>query len=166
MNDIATLEALRLQEEGLVFPHFNEEIAFAVGSALRARAAAQNAPVVIDICNASRRFYFSALPGSTPENDNWARRKANTVLYYHTASMLVGARMAMQGRSQWPEGVLDMKDYAAHGGAFPVRVKDSGVVAVIAVSGLPSREDHDMIVCVLRDFLKAKDIPLTPMLSP
>ena len=162
MTDAATLEILQAQEQGLVLPCFNEDVAFAIGSALRVRAAAQKAPVVIEIRNASRRFYFSALPGSTPENDNWARRKANTVLQCHAASLLVGVRLELEGRTQWPDAVLEMKDYSVHGGAFPVRVKDNGVVAVIAVSGLPSREDHDMIVSVLRAYLHADKVPVTP----
>jgi uncharacterized protein (UPF0303 family) len=162
MTNPSILDSLLTQEKNLVFPFFNEEVAFAIGSALRIRALAQKAPVVIEIRNASRRFYFSALPGSTPENDNWARRKANTVLQCDASSMLVGARLALEGRSQWPDAVLKMKDYSVHGGAFPVRVKDCGVVAVIAVSGLPSREDHDMIICALRDFLGAKHVPVTP----
>eukprot|EP01037_Dinobryon_pediforme_P014079 gene14079-14197_t len=134
MTDAAILETLLVQEQGLILPCFNEDIAFTIGSALRARAAAQKAPVVIEIRNASRRFYFSALHGSTPENDNWARRKANTVLQCHASSMLVGVRLALEGRAQWPDAVLEIKDYSVHGGAFPVRVKDSGVVAVIAIT--------------------------------
>lgn len=162
MAHFKLIETLQRQEQLLIFPHFNEETAHAIGTALYVRAKAQNAPVVIEIRSSTRRFYFAALPGSTPENDNWARRKANSVLQCHAASMLVGARLEAEGRSQWPDAVLELKDYSVHGGAFPVRVKDSGVVAVIAVSGLPSREDHDMIVCVLREYLSAQDVPETP----
>lgn len=162
MTDTAILDILRAQEQGLMFTSFDEDVAFMLGSALRARAVASQAPVVIDIRNASRRFYFSALPGSTPENDNWARRKANTVLQCHVSSLLMGKKLASEGRSQWPDAVLELKDYSVHGGAFPVRLRDGGVVAVIAVSGLPSREDHDLIVCVLREFLGAQHVPATP----
>ena len=71
-------------------------------------------------------------------------------------------QLYVDGRSQWPDAAMDMKDFAVHGGAFPVRVKGCGVVASIAVSGLPSREDHDMIICVLRDHLGLNDVPPTP----
>ena len=158
MTDSTILDILRAQEQGLMFTGFNEEIAFALGSALRARAAAAQVPVVIEIRNASRRFYFSALPGSTPENDNWARRKANTVLQCHVSSLLMGKKLAFEGRSQWPDAVLELKDYSVHGGAFPVRLKEGGVVAVIAVS----REDHELIVSVLKEFLGAEHVPVTP----
>jgi len=42
---------------------------------------------------------------------------------------------------------------AAHGGAFPVIVRDVGVVGAVTVSGLPQEEDHRLVVQVLRKFL-------------
>ena len=45
---------------------------------------------------------------------------------------------------------LDPAVYADHGGAVPIRVQGAGVVAVATVSGLPSREDHALVVQALR----------------
>ena len=39
------------------------------------------------------------------------------------------------------------------GGGFPVTVKDAGVIGVIAVSGLPEREDHGVVVDALCAYL-------------
>ena len=44
-------------------------------------------------------------------------------------------------------------EFAAHGGAFPVIVRDVGVVGTVTVSGLPQEEDHRLVVAVLRAFL-------------
>ena len=49
--------------------------------------------------------------------------------------------------------LLDEREYAAHGGAFPVIVRDVGVVGTVTVSGLPQEEDHRLVVAVLRAFL-------------
>ena len=155
------IEALAAQEEALALSGFDEEIAFEIGNRLRERAAALKAPVVIDIRSSARRFYFAALPGSAPDNDEWARRKSNTALRCQAASLLVGLRLEARGRSQWPDAALELKDYSVHGGAFPVRVRGVGVVATIAVSGLPAREDHDMIVSTLAAYL-GRGIPPTP----
>jgi uncharacterized protein (UPF0303 family) len=54
---------------------------------------------------------------------------------------------------------LDPDQYAAHGGAFPVIVKGVGVVGTVAVSGLPQAEDHDLLVGVLREFLRGEQEP-------
>jgi uncharacterized protein (UPF0303 family) len=48
---------------------------------------------------------------------------------------------------------LDPALYAAHGGAFPIRVAGAGVIGVVAVSGLPQREDHALVVTALTQFL-------------
>ena len=155
-------DALKRQERILTFPAFDEEIAHAVGSLLHKLATAAKAAVVIDIRTPNRRHYFAALPGSTPDNDEWARRKANVVLRCHESSYLVGKRLEAKSRPQWPDQALPYEDYATHGGAFPVRVASAGVVASIAVSGLPSREDHDMIVRALAEYLGVPDCPPTP----
>ncbi len=141
--------AIEQQELALVLPGFDETTAFEIGSALRAAALARNAPVAIDVRTASRRMYFTALPGSTPDNEDWARRKGNLVLRCHASSMRVGLMLQEQGRSTWPDAVLKTEEYAAHGGGFPVRVQGTGIVGCIAVSGLPSQEDHELIVSVL-----------------
>ena len=54
------------------------------------------------------------------------------------------------------------EDFALHGGGFPLRVPGVGVVAAIAISGLPSREDHDMIVTTLAAHLNVTDLARTP----
>lgn len=143
-----------------MLPAFDEAAAFEIGSALRAAALARHAPVAIDVRSASRRLYFTALPGSTPDNEDWARRKGNLALRCHASSMRVGLMLQQEGRTPWPDGVLKTEEYAAHGGGFPVRVKGTGVVGCIAVSGLPSREDHELIVAVLAGRLGVHGIGL------
>ena len=74
---LAAMNALKQQEEALTLTAFDESDAFAIGSALQARATAIGASIAIDIRSGSRRYFFSALPGSTPDNEDWARRKGN-----------------------------------------------------------------------------------------
>jgi len=44
-------------------------------------------------------------------------------------------------------------DFAPHGGSFPVHVDGAGIVGAITVSGLPQREDHNLVVEVLAGIL-------------
>ena len=44
--------------------------------------------------------------------------------------------------------------YAAHGGAFPLRVRGVGFVGSVVVSGLPQLDDHAFVVRVLGDHLR------------
>jgi len=48
---------------------------------------------------------------------------------------------------------LDPDRFAAHGGAFPLTIRGTGVVGTITVSGLPQVEDHAFVVAQLEAFL-------------
>lgn len=159
---MSPIDALQSQEDALILPAFDETIAYTLGTALRAAALARHAPVVIDIRSGTRQLYFTALPGSHPDNADWARRKANLALRCHAASLRVKLQLEAEQRSAWPDAALNTADYAAHGGGFPVRVQGSGVVAAIGVSGLPSRDDHAIIVATLAAHLGLSNITDTP----
>jgi uncharacterized protein (UPF0303 family) len=49
---------------------------------------------------------------------------------------------------------LELKDFAPHGGCFPILLAGTGCVGTIAVSGPPQREDHALWVEVLQEYLK------------
>lgn len=144
--DIADLEA---EAATLILPRFDEGAAFDLGAALVAIARAEALPVVISIRTADRVLFHAALPGATPLNDRWARRKGNTALLFQAASMLVGLRNKAKGETLDRHG-LDPAEYADHGGAVPIRVAGTGVVAVATASGLPSAEDHALVVRAIR----------------
>src|SRR5690606_5849189 len=101
-----------------------------------------------------RTLFHAAMPGATPDNDQWIRRKSNVVLRFHQSSLLYGQSLAEKGRVIGPDWGLDLMDYAGHGGSSPIRVKKAGVVGAITVSGLPQLDDHRTIVEALDQFLK------------
>jgi len=100
MPSVPLIEALLQQEQVLVLPAFDENVAFEIGSAVRAETISRRAPVVIDIRSASRRLYFTALPGSSADNEDWARRKANVVLRCHASSLRIGLQLEAKNRPQ------------------------------------------------------------------
>lgn len=150
------IDILAAQEEKLVFDSFDEVAALSLGHRLVGIARAASAPVVINIRTPNRTLFHAALPGSSPDNDEWARRKSNVTLRLHRASMWVGENNRLKGRSLGPELGLDLLDYADHGGSFPIRVKGTGVVAAVTVSGLPSADDHAMIIEAIEAYLAAR----------
>lgn len=138
---------LETEYAGLSLARFTEAEALALGLILLDLA--QGKPVVIDIRNANRTFFHAALPGSTPLNDLWALRKSNTALLFQLPSMLVGEKNRAKGDTLALHGIT-VADYADHGGAVPIQVAGVGVVAVASISGLPSIEDHRLVVAGLR----------------
>ena len=150
---MSLIDTIEKQEARLVFKAFDELSALDLGQRLVTLALSQSAPVVIDIRTPDRTLFHAALPGASPDNDHWARRKSNVTLRFHKASLRVGENNRLRERGVTPDLGLDPLDYADHGGSFPVRVTGTGVVAAITVSGLKSQEDHDMIIAVLEDLL-------------
>jgi uncharacterized protein (UPF0303 family) len=145
-DDIA---ALVKQEATLTLPGFSPEIAWQIGTTLRDLAIARNYGLVIDV----RRFgaphqqlFYCALAGTTPDNQRWVARKIATVARFHKSSYHVGRLLEQSGLSFGARYNLPEEDYAAHGGCFPILVEGTGVVGAVTVSGLPQREDHNLVV--------------------
>lgn len=134
------------QEQVLIFPRFDASDAWDLGVRLREMAIARDAKLAIEVRLAGQTVFFCLMPGATPGNADWARRKRNAVERIHEASYRIGRGLEAKGQTlQDPHG-LPMADYASHGGSFPIRVDGVGVVGSVTISGLPQREDHAMVV--------------------
>ncbi|WP_328474013.1 heme-degrading domain-containing protein [Actinoplanes sp. NBC_00393] len=140
---IATIEE---QERRLVFPRFDETDAWALGSLLVKLATERRLPVAVDIRRGEQQLFHAGLPGSSADNDAWIERKVRVVYRYAGSSYLVGRRLAAKGQSLNAEMGVDPARYAAHGGAFPIRVTGAGIIGVVTVSGLPQADDHALVV--------------------
>ncbi|QPC85538.1 heme-degrading domain-containing protein [Mesorhizobium sp. NBSH29] len=141
------------QEKVLVFDSFDEARAFSIGSLLRERGLAESLPIIIDIRFWDRPLFYAALPGSTGSNFDWARRKRNVVEMFHKSTYRMGLELSRDDKTFPPGHGLDPSEFILAGGGFPITVKGVGVVGVIAVSGLPQRQDHELIVSALCEHL-------------
>ena len=145
-DDIA---ALQKQEATLILTEFTPETAWQIGTTLRDMALERRTPLVVDV----RRFgsphqqlFYSALAGTTPDNQRWVARKINVVARFHKSSYHVGRLLELSGLTFGARYNLPEEDYAAHGGCFPLNVVNAGIVGCVTVSGLPQREDHNLVV--------------------
>jgi uncharacterized protein (UPF0303 family) len=157
------IERLKLQEERLTFKTFNEEEAWTLGSAMRAMALERKLPLVMDIRVGLRPLFYAALPGTTPENPDWVRRKINTVYRFEASSYRVVLQYKKKGEAFDAARGLDLMHYAAAGGGFPIRLAGN-VVGVVTVSGVPQREDHNFVAegLALHLGVPYKEIALPP----
>jgi uncharacterized protein (UPF0303 family) len=158
------IEKIAAQEAALVFAAFDEATAFAVGSAIRERGLQDKAPIIVDIRTFDRPLFYAALPGSTADNAEWARRKRNVVQRFLKSTYRMVLEQQRPDRTFKPGSGIDSADYVLAGGGFPVTVRGAGVIGVMAVSGLPERDDHGIIVAVLCEHLglDAKAMALEP----
>jgi len=152
------LNSILRQERELRWPTFNEEDAWQLGSTLRELAIERQLAIVIDI----RRFaphvgnhagpplFYAALPGTTPDNAEWARRKANLVARLGRSSYAIGLSLKARNATLQERYALHPADYVSHGGAFPITLAGTGAIGTIlgsvTVSGLAQRDDHELVV--------------------
>ena len=145
-EDLATLAR---QESELLFPNFDYDTAWRLGLSLRELALTRKYSIVIDV----RRFgqphqqlFYTAFSGTTPDNQRWVQRKINVVARFHRSSYTIGLMLEQSNRTFSDRYNLPDADYAAHGGCFPIHVAGTGIVGSVTVSGLPQREDHNLVV--------------------
>jgi uncharacterized protein (UPF0303 family) len=150
------LAELLAQEEELQFTTFSNTTAWELGCALVDAARRDRLAVTVDIRRGEQQLFHAALPGTAANNDVWIERKNRTVRRFGHSSFYVGAKHRVDGTDFAARELLDPREYAAHGGAFPVIVRDVGVVGTVTVSGLPQADDHRLVVEVLRAFLAGR----------
>ncbi len=155
-DDDALIRELEREETELQFESFGNDSALELGLLLVEEAKAGGHAVAIDIERAGHQLFHYAFPGTSPDNDQWIARKNRVVNRFHRSSLAVGTRLRKSGASIEEKYLISSFDYAAHGGAFPIILKGTGVVGTVTVSGLAQEEDHALVVRVLRKYLASR----------
>jgi uncharacterized protein (UPF0303 family) len=151
------LEKIATQERELRLPRLDAQIAWDLGTRIRALATERGLSLVIDVRRFGQPLFYAALDGTTPDNAEWVRRKSNVVARFHRSSYGVGMTLKVKATTLLERYGLPVADYAADGGSFPLIVEGAGIVGSATVSGLSQRDDHNLVVealCALlsRDF--------------
>ncbi len=149
----AQVTEVEAQERELELTRFTNDDAWELGCTLVELAIARDLPVTIDIRRGTQQLFHAARPGTTADNDSWIERKVRVVERFGASSWLVGLRSRARGTTFAQQHDLPLQQFAAHGGSFPLRVRDVGVVGAVTVSGLPQADDHALVVEGLRAFL-------------
>ena len=134
------------QEQRLRFASFDEETAWDLGTRLRSMARARGAAVTIEVRLARETVFLCSMPGTTPANADWARRKRNTVELLWRSSFGVGRALELENSSLETKMGLPVRDYATHGGSVPIFLTSGVCIGAVTVSGLPQREDHELVI--------------------
>jgi uncharacterized protein (UPF0303 family) len=159
------LERVALQEQRLQFDRFDAEVAWKIGSALRSAAEDQGKSVAIDITLAGAPLFYSSMPGATPNNAEWIRRKKNVLNRFHKSTYAIALEYQRNDTTLEARTGAPLVDFVTAGGCFPIRLKGSAaVLGSITVSGLPERQDHELVVRVLAEHLgiEPRSVALDP----
>lgn len=150
------LAALLRQEEALQFDSFNHQTALELGLGIVALARAKQQAVAVDITRNGSQLFYHGMEGTSNDHADWIRRKRNLVERTGHSSFYTHTEVKNSGGDFDAIPTLDPREYAAHGGAFPLLVRGAGRVGTITVSGLPGPEDHAMVVQALQTYLKVE----------
>jgi uncharacterized protein (UPF0303 family) len=140
------------QEKRLQFQEFTSETALNIGMSLVERAKAENKVITIDITRNGHQLFHYAFEGTSPDNDQWVLRKNRVVNRFNTSSLHFRLKLESSGSSLAAKQ-LEPTEYAASGGAFPIIIRNVGVVGTITVSGLADTEDHAIVAWAINNYL-------------
>ena len=141
-EDLAELLA---QEEELTFESFSNEMAISLGLLMVESAAKQKLPAAVDITRSGQQLFFAAMPGTSPDNAHWIRRKMTLVNRYQHSSFYIGCLHRSRGTDFYTATGLPQAEYAPNGGCFPILIRNTGIIGKIMlsrwnVSGLSARK--------------------------
>ena len=158
--DYKQIADIALQQENLLrFDRFTNKDAWNLGAFLVQRAEKQGVAMAVSIRKLNGNIVFQhCSDGTTMNNENWIRRKFNTVCLTEGCSLRAWASSIVKNQDLAAQG-LDAKDYALCGGGFPIKLKTGEMIAVLIVSNLPHLQDHAFLIGALSEYLSVKDVP-------
>jgi uncharacterized protein (UPF0303 family) len=155
------LAILAQQESLLHFTEFTPDTAWQLGNRLRDALLAREAGGTVEIELAGQLLFACTTVGAKPDQADWIRRKRNTVRHFARSSYAVGRQLELDQQTLETRDGLALADFAAHGGGFPIFLAGSECVGTIILSGLPQRDDHDLVVTAIAEQLNVA-IPHLP----
>lgn len=158
-----SIRILTMQEEILQFSHFTNEDAWELGNLMVSEAARNHLPVAISIrLNNGYTVFQYGFSGTNYSNEQWIRRKQNTVRVTEMSSLRLFMLLKKNGETLEEHG-LNQMDYVARGGGFPIRMVGAGVIGSVTVSGLDHMADHEFASACISQYLRIDGIPRLPV---
>ena len=155
MGNLETqLKEIEKQEKELQFTKFDNSIALDLGLMLIENGKKFNKPISIDIAKNGHQLFHYSFEDSSPDNDQWIKRKNNVVNRFYKSSLYIGLKLKLANKSIEAKYLISPMEYAPYGGAFPIIIRHVGVIGTITVSGLSQEEDHNLVIETIEEYLK------------
>ncbi len=151
-----TSTGLALEEKTLTLASLTQAQALEIGGIAQELGLDRKLPIATEVRMKDWVVFHASLPGSSPDNDDWMRRKANVVNATGHSSMYEKVFAEEQG-IDWHQstGLLEA-DHAVYGGGLALNVVGLGLTGVLLISGLTEVEDHLLGVEILTEYLARK----------
>lgn len=154
------MDTIKAEEQLLRVEHFSNQDAFDLGCFLVEEAKKQGIAMAVAVRKPTGAILFHHLmAGTNFNNQNWMRRKYNTVLLWEHSSLYAWAHEHISGESIEEHG-FSKAEYIQCGGGFPIFMKSGELVGVLTVSNLPHIGDHNFAVAAFAKWLGVENVPL------
>ncbi len=152
MTDQEILRIATAQEELFQFEHFHSEDAWKLGNILVEIAKEKGfAPALsIRLNNGFTLFQFG-FDNTGLDHENWMQRKLNTtkVKQFSTLKAMYLLKTMNITLADW---FMEEATYSTCPGAFPIKIKGTGMIGTILVSGISVEDDHNLIIEALMKY--------------
>ena len=111
-----TDEDLAAEERELLIDRFDNDVPYALGTAVVDATRAKGLIVTVDVRRGAQQVFHVAFPGTTADNDAWVERKVAVVRRFEESSYRVGCSLRRFGGTIESIFLLDSAVFGAHGG--------------------------------------------------
>ena len=151
-----TSAGLALEAKTLTLASLTQAEALEIGGIAQEFGLDRKLPIAIEVRMKEWIVFHASLPGSTPENDSWIRRKANVINKTGHSTIYEKVLAEEQGIDWYQSTGLAEADHAVNGGGLALNVVGLGLTGVLLISGLPEVDDHLLGVEILTEYLARK----------
>ena len=139
-------------EQDVILTCFSNENAWELGCLMVERAKERNLKLTISIDVNGQKIFYYAFDGTHLNNESAVARKSRVAHVFRCCSMRVFLELQASGGSIADRG-RDPKDYLAMGGAVPIRLKDTGMIGTVCVSGMAHPDDHQFVIDAMKAYI-------------
>lgn len=153
------MDTIDQQEHMLRLKHFSNQDGLDLGNFMVNFAREQGITVSVAVRkNTGGILFHHLMEGTNINNQNWMRRKFNTVLLWEHSSLRAWAHERLTGETVYTHGFSE-EEYIFFGGGFPLILESGEFVGVLTVSNLPHFKDHAFVVAGLAKWLGVENVP-------
>ena len=151
-----TSAGLALEAKTLTLASLTQAQALEIGGIAQEFGLDRKLAIAIEVRMKEWIVFHASLPGSTPENDSWIRRKANVVNKTGHSTIYEKVLAEEQGIDWYQSTGLAEADHAVNVGGLALSVVGLGLTGVLLISGLTEVDDHLLGVEILTEYLARK----------